>query len=192
MAKINLLPWREELRKQRQIDFLASLGAGILVTIVIMFGIRLTYEGLIENQNKRNAYLQTEISALDKKIKEIKELEKTKSRLISRMEVIQKLQSSRPAVVHMFDQLAKTVPEGVFLTSFTQSNNRLLLQGNAQSNARVSAYMRKLEGSPWLKGTNLSIIQAKGDSGGRVSGFNLTVTQTDGKQKVKDDKEEAE
>lgn len=188
MAQINLLPWREELRKQKQTDFLVSLIAGVVVTVVIMFGVRLTYEGIIDNQNKRNAYLQSEISALDKKIREIKELEKTKSRLISRMEVIQKLQSSRPAVVHMFDQLAKTVPEGVHLTNFTQSGNRLLVQGNAQSNARVSAYMRKLEQSPWLKGTNLSIIQAKGS----FNGFNLTVTQTDGKPKKSDLEGEAE
>lgn len=191
MAKINLLPWREELRKQRQTDFLASLGVAMLATVLVMFGVRLTYEGLIDNQNQRNTFLQSEISALDKKIKEIKELEKTKSRLIARMEVIQKLQSSRPAVVHMFDQLAKTVPEGVHLIDFSQNANRLLIKGNAQSNARVSAYMRKLEQSPWLKGTNLSIIQAKGDAAGRVSNFNLTVTQNEEIEKDKDANQES-
>jgi len=182
MAKINLLPWREELRKQKQTDFLASLIAAVVVTGIIMFGVHFTFNGLIEAQNDRNSILQSEIAALDKKIIEIKELEKTKSRLISRMEVIQTLQSSRPTVVHMFDQLAKTVPEGVFLTAFSQQSKKLIIKGSAESNARVSAYMRKLEASPWLKGTNLSIIQSQGGGQGRVRGFNLTVSQTDAKK----------
>ena len=121
MAKINLLPWREELRKQRQVDFLIWLAVGVLVSIFVMTGVHFSIEGLIETQGNRNRLIQNEISVLDKKIKEIQALDKTKSKLLARMEVIQRLQSSRPEIVHMFDQLAKTVPEGVYLTQFSQN-----------------------------------------------------------------------
>ena len=109
MAKINLLPWREELRKQRQVDFLIWLAVGVLVSIFVMTGVHFSIEGLIETQGNRNRLIQNEISVLDKKIKEIQALDKTKSKLLARMEVIQRLQSSRPEIVHMFDQLAKTI-----------------------------------------------------------------------------------
>ena len=174
MAKINLLPWREEQRQQRQLDFLIFLGIGTVFSIIVMALVHFSIQGLIENQNGRNQFIQKEISVLDKKIKEIKQLEKTKAKLLSRMEVIQKLQSSRPEVVHLFDQLAKTVPEGVYLTSFSQSGNKLSIAGNAQSNTRVSAYMRGLEKSPWLKGTNLNVIRSKGID---TNSFTLVVTQ---------------
>jgi len=175
MARINLLPWREELRKERQIDFLIMLGMGLLVAAVLMVMVHINFANRLENQQERNVYLQQEISIFDKKIKEIQSLEKTKRQLISRMEVIQRLQSSRPEIVHMFDQLAGTVPDGVYLTKFTQNGKNLLINGNAQSNTRVSAYMRSLEGSPWLKGTDLNIIQSKGAD---VNGFALKVSQT--------------
>ena len=175
MAKINLLPWREELRRQRQTDFLIFLGMGVLASVLIMLVVHFVIEGLIETQNNRNHFIQNEISVLDKKIKEIKALDKTKSKLLARMEVIQRLQSSRPEIVHMFDQLAKTVPEGVHLTKFNQSGNKLIIEGNAQSNTRVSAYMRNLEQSPWLKGTDLSAIRSKGVD---ANSFTLKVAQT--------------
>ena len=175
MAKINLLPWREELRKQRQTDFLIFLGMGVLASVLIMLVVHFTIAGLVETQNNRNRFLQNEISVLDKKIKEIKALDKTKSKLLARMEVIQRLQSSRPEIVHMFDQLAKTVPEGVYLTKFNQSGNKLVIEGNAQSNTRVSAYMRNLEQSPWLKGTDLNAIRSKGVD---ANSFTLKVAQT--------------
>lgn len=162
MAKINLLPWREELRKQRQTDFLIFLGAGVLASVLVMVAVHSSIDGLIDTQNNRNRFIQNEIVELDKKIKEIKTLDTTKSKLLARMDVIQRLQSSRPEIVHMFDQLAKTVPEGVYLTKFTQSGKKLAIAGNAQSNTRVSAYMRRLEQSPWLKGTDLNVIRSKG------------------------------
>ncbi|PCI23276.1 MAG: pilus assembly protein PilN [Piscirickettsiaceae bacterium] len=182
MAKINLLPWREDLRQQRQNDFLVMLGIGLAAASVLMIMVHVTYNGMTENQNNRNQYLQREIVVFDKKIKEIKALGKTKRQLISRMEVIQRLQSSRPEIVHMFDQLAKTVPEGVYLTKFSQQGKSLNISGNAQSNTRVSAYMRSLEKSPWLKGADLNIIKAKGVD---VNGFTLKVSQ----EKLKDSTE---
>lgn len=175
MAKINLLPWREELRKQRQVDFLIFLGMGVLASVLMMVAVHYTIDGLIETQNNRNRFIQNEISVLDKKIKEIEALDKTKSKLLARMEVIQRLQSSRPEIVHLFDQLAKTVPEGVHLTKFKQSGNNLAIEGNAQSNTRVSAYMRNLEQSPWLKGTDLNVIRSKGVD---ANSFTLKVAQT--------------
>lgn len=175
MARINLLPWREELRQQRQTDFLIFLGAGVVASILIMVLVHFTIVNLIDNQGSRNRFLQNEISVLDKKIKEIKELEKTKSKLLARMEVIQRLQRSRPEIVHMFDQLAKTVPEGVYLTKFNQSGTKLSIDGSAQSNTRVSAYMRSLEGSPWLKGTDLNVIRSKGVD---ANSFTLKVAQS--------------
>ncbi|PHS72754.1 MAG: pilus assembly protein PilN [Cycloclasticus sp.] len=175
MAKINLLPWREEHRKEQQADFLIFLGMGVSAAIVIMLSVHLTINSMIDNQNGRNRFLQNEITVLDKKIKEIKELEKTKSRLLARMDVIQRLQSSRPEIVHMFDQLAKTVPAGVYLTKFSQKGKSLSIAGNAQSNTRVSAYMRSLEESPWLKGTDLNVIRSKGVD---ANSFTLKVAQS--------------
>ncbi len=175
MVKINLLPWREELKKQRQTEFLILLGVGVVISILVMAATYLSIENLIETQNARNKFLQKEVLVLDKKIKEIKELEKTKSKLLSRMEVIQRLQSSRSDVVHMFDQLAKTVPEGVYLTKFSQSGQKLSIAGNAQSNTRVSSYMRSLEKSPWLKGTDLNVIRSKGLD---ANSFTLKVVQS--------------
>jgi type IV pilus assembly protein PilN len=175
MAQINLLPWREDLRKQNQLEFMIMLVIGVIVAIAIMAATHFTYSGMIENQENRNRFLKNEISALDKKIKEIKALEKTKNKLIARMEVIQRLQSSRSEIVHMFDQLARTVPEGVHLTNFTQKGKQLAITGNAQSNARVSAYMHSLERSPWLKGTDLSVIKSRTLG---VNGFALKVNQS--------------
>ena len=174
MAKINLLPWREELRKQRQVDFLIWLAVGVFISVLVMAGMHFSIEGLIETQNNRNRFIQNEISVLDKKIKEIQALDKTKTKLLARMEVIQRLQSSRPEIVHMFDQLAKTVPEGVYLTKFDQAGKRLTIAGNAQSNTRVSAYMRRLEQSPWLKGTDLNVIRSRGID---ANSFTLKVAQ---------------
>lgn len=175
MAKINLLPWREELRKQNQIEFYGMLGAGVLVAIVIMGSLHFSYVNMIEYQQSRNHFIQAKISILDKKIKEIKKLERTRNQLIARMDVIQRLQSRRSEVVHMFDQLARTVPEGVYLRKFSQRGSTLALDGKAESNARVSAYMNKLEASPWLKGTDLKTIKSEGLG---VNGFSLKAVQT--------------
>ncbi len=178
MAKINLLPWREELRKQQQQDFLVAILSAVGVTILLMFFVRSHINGMIDNQAKRNSFLDTEIAALDKKIKEIQELEDRKRKLIAKMDVIQQLQGSRPEIVHLFEEVAKSTPDGVHITKFAQSGNLLTFDGAAQSNARVSAYMRSLEASPWLVNPNLGVINTKSQSNqGRVSEFTLTIQQ---------------
>lgn len=188
MARINLLPWREKLRSQRKREFGFMLVGGVLVA-----GLAVGYwywfnEGQIDHQRKRNAYLQTEIKAVDKKIREINALEKTRKQLVGRMNVIQNLQASRPQVVHLFDEVVTTVPDGVHLTELTQSGNNVTVAGRAQSNARVSAYMRNIEQSPWLATPNLSIIenkeQAKSDAA-VGSEFTLSAKQVVPKEESK-------
>jgi type IV pilus assembly protein PilN len=188
MARINLLPWREKLRTQRKREFGAMLVGGILVA-----GMAVGYwywfnEGRIDHQRMRNAYLQTEIKAVDQKIREINKLEKTRKQLIGRINVIQNLQASRPQVVHLFDEVVATVPDGVHLTELTQSGSNVTVAGRAQSNARVSAYMRNIEQSPWLAAPNLKIIenkdQAKRD-GDEGSEFTLSAKQVVPKEETK-------
>ncbi|ORU90271.1 MAG: pilus assembly protein PilN [Cycloclasticus sp. symbiont of Poecilosclerida sp. M] len=174
MSRINLLPWREDLKKQRQREFLSTLGLAAIAMLLSMLLVHATYTSMIENQANRNSVIQKEIKLLDEKIKTINALAKTKNQLIARMQVIQNLQRSRPEIVHMFDQLATTVPEGVYLKSFIQNGQNLVIQGNAESNTRVSAYMDRLEESPWLKGTDLNIISSKALG---VNGFTLRVSQ---------------
>lgn len=177
MARINLLPWREELRKQQKKNFLAALGLAVGFTVVILFLVRSHLNGKIEYQNQRNQYLNEQIAIVDKKIKEIKDLEAQKNKLIAKMEVIQQLQVSRPEIVHLFDQIAKTLPEGIYITQFVQSGTHLTLDGIAQSNARVSAYMRNLEASPWMKAPRLNIIESKNATKERRSYFTLQAQQ---------------
>jgi len=178
MAKINLLPWREEFRKQQQQDFLVAILSGAGLTLLLMFFVRSHIDGMIENQGKRNTYLKNEIAVLDRKIDEIKLLEDKKRKLIAKMDVIQQLQGSRPEIVHLFDEVAKSTPDGVYIKKFVQKRNVLTLDGAAQSNARVSAYMRSLDASLWLANSKLNVINTKGISNqGRVSEFTLTVQQ---------------
>lgn len=163
MAKINLLPWREELRKQKQQDFLVGIGISVVITCLILIAVYLYIEGLKEYQQRRNQMLKDQIAMVDRKIREIKDIEEKKNKLLTKIEVIQKLQESRPEIVHLFDELAKVTPDGVYLTKFVQSGSSLTLNGKAQSNARVSAYMRAIENSPWLKEPKLDVIKGKGD-----------------------------
>jgi type IV pilus assembly protein PilN len=176
MARINLLPWRAERRKQRQKEFgimlaLSALGAVLLSFIIISY-----YSGQISGQNERNAFLREQITEVDKKITEIEELDKKKAKLLARKEVIEQLQSNRSQMVHLFDSLVRTIPDGAVLTSIKQDESQLTLEGKAQSNARVSTYMRNLEGSGWMTKPDLSIIEAKGDDKGLPYQFILTVT----------------
>jgi type IV pilus assembly protein PilN len=178
MTRINLLPWRDELRKQQQKDFLTAILMAIGLTASIMLYVHFYIDGAIDYQQQRNRYLQSQVAILNKKITQINNLEKKKKMLIAKMEVIQRLQASRPESVHLFDELAKTIPDGVHIKQFTQSGRKLTFLGKAQSNARVSAYMRNLERSPWIANPRLNIIQTKGKSKqSRVSDFKLVVHQ---------------
>lgn len=175
MAKINLLPWRLERRKQRQKEFYTMLGATAFAALLVAFGVVKYFDSLIENQNGRNQYLTAEIAALDVKIKEIEELDKKKAGLLARKQVIEQLQASRSQMVHLFDELVRTIPDGVRLASIKQNGNILTLEGLTQSNARVSSYMRALEGSGWMRSPDLSIIEAKGTEKAMPYAFTLKV-----------------
>ena len=175
MARINLLPWRAERRKQRQKEFMAMLGLSALAAAVLAFLIVGFYKGQIRGQNDRNAYLQEQITQVDAKIKEIEELDKKKAKLLARKEVIEQLQANRSQMVHLFDSLVRTIPDGVILTALKQEGDVLTLTGRSQSNARVSTYMRNLESSGWMTNPDLSVIEAKGDNKGLPYEFNLQV-----------------
>ncbi|GAB2501272.1 PilN domain-containing protein [Lysobacter humi (ex Lee et al. 2017)] len=176
MARINLLPWRAERRKQRQKEFTLMLGATAIGALVLALGINSYYGSQIDGQNARNTFLQGEITRVESQITEIDELNKTKARLLARKDVIEKLQSSRSQMVHLFDSLVRTIPDGVVLMSIKQDDQLLTLEGRSQSNARVSTYMRNLEGSGWMTNPELSVIEAKGDDKGLPYEFRLQVT----------------
>jgi type IV pilus assembly protein PilN len=176
MAKINLLPWRAERRKQRQKEFYTMLGGAALLAVVLSFGIVKYFDILIGTQNARNTRLTTEIAALDEQIKEIEALDKKKAELLARKAVIEQLQANRSQMVHLFDELVRTIPDGVRLNSIKQAGTQLTLDGVAQSNARVSSYMRAIEQSTWMSKPELSIIEARpGSDKALPYGFTLVV-----------------
>jgi type IV pilus assembly protein PilN len=160
MAKINLLPWRAERRKQREREFQTMLGGALIMGLLAVGVAIFHWDGLKEDQNNRNQMLEREIAALDAKIKEIEALQATREQLLQRKQIIEQLQSSRTQMVHMFDELVRTLPDGVRLTSMTQSAETLQIEGMAQSNARVSAYMRNIEKGGWIRRPDLKIVEA--------------------------------
>jgi len=178
MARINLLPWRDELRKERQKQFQTIAGLAALLMLAIIALVHIRMGAIIDNQQSRNSYLESEIKVLDKRIKEIQDLEKEKARLLARMDIIQQLQGSRPQVVHVFDELVTTLPDGVYLTSIKNTGTGITLDGFAQSNARVSSYMRKVDNAGWLSDPRLNVIETKDEKGQRISKFVLNVRQT--------------
>ncbi len=178
---INLLPWRQERRKQQQRNFAVAAGGAVAVALLAMMLVHVKISARIDYQQQRNQFLEGELAILDKKIKEIGELEKQKKNLVARMEVIQKLQTSRPGAVHFFDELAKTIPPGVQLTELTQVEQSVALSGIAESNTRVSGYMRNLELSPWFAAPGLVLVEARqaGADKRQTSRFSLKVMQTE-------------
>ncbi len=177
MTQINLLPWREAQRKERKRQFSSiAVGAALLMTVLVFYA-HVHINGLIEHQNARNKFLQDEIAKVDESIKEIRELESAKKALLIRMNVIQDLQSRRPMVVHMLDELVRAVPEGLFLHHVEQKGHEVILEGLAQSNARVSAFMRQLDASEWFDSPRLDVIQVEEKDGERSSKFTLVVKQ---------------
>lgn len=159
MPSINLLPWRAELRKRRQKEFLIGLGAAVGLAVIIALLSHFTVSTMIDAQQARNDLLRSEIALLDKQIEEILALEEQKARMVARMEVIERLQKSRPQVVKLFDDMVKTLPEGVYLSSVKQSARRLEFEGVAQSSTRVSAFMRNIDESEVLAKPDLKVIE---------------------------------
>ncbi|MDR2012912.1 MAG: PilN domain-containing protein [Rhodanobacter sp.] len=161
MARINLVPWRQERRKQREREFylmlaMAAVAAvGVVVLVIAWMGYR------VDEQVQRNAYLQSEIKALDKQIEEIKELDKTREQLLGRKGIIEQLESNRSQMVHLFDDMVRTIPDGVRLLSMKQTGNKLTLEGVAESNSSVANYMRNIDNSPWMGNSDLRKIENK-------------------------------
>lgn len=188
MAHINLLPWREERRAAKQKRFVTAMAAAVVMTALVIGLIWYGYSSAVAHQNDRNERLRSEIRILDKKITEIRELEKLKGQLLARMEVVENLQASRSAPVNFFNELAKTLPEGIYLSSVAMAGESITIVGSAQSNARVSAYMRALEASPWLTKPELVVIKTQAKGAVRSSHFTLRVKQI----VVRQEDEEAE
>jgi len=151
MPRINLLPWRAELRQRRKKEFLVALAGSLAVAAGAVYLSKLTVQGWTSAQQGRNQILRTEIAELDKQIQEITGLEAQRERLVARMQVITQLQRSRPEVVHLFDELVNAVPDGVYLLEVIQQGSKIQVRGNAQSSTRVSALMRNIDDSEWLR-----------------------------------------
>lgn len=177
MTRINLLPWRELKRREQDRQLLSVGVAAAVLMALIVFYASLHIGALIEDQNRRNAFLDSEIKKVDAQIAEIRELKKKRDALVARMQVIQQLQSDRTQVVHVFDDLVRKLPEGMYLTSVRQNAGNLVLQGIAQSNARVSSFMRNLDTSNWFGNPDLEVINVQAKGSERVSQFTLRVSQ---------------
>jgi len=178
MAGINLLPWREEARKKSQQQFVMSAVAAVTLGVLVV-GAGYTYmEGRISYQNQRNTYIQNEIKRLDIALKEIKTLDANRKALLDRIAVIERLQSTRPGIVHLFDEMVNALPKGLYLTQLSQKENKIKLEGKAESSARVSSYMNRLNASPWLSSSDLNTIKVDfKNNNNRLRYFSLNVTQ---------------
>jgi type IV pilus assembly protein PilN len=161
MPRINLLPWRDEERKERKLKFLVALGGAAVTACLVAFIGYLLMDSMVSAQKARNARLDEEIAVLDKQIEKINSLEAEKARFIARMEVIETLQRSRPEIVHIFDEIAKQLPDGVYLTAISQNGKRLKFEGVAQSSTRVSTFMRNIEASTYLKNPDLELVETR-------------------------------
>jgi len=181
--KINLLPWREELREQRKREFLNVLVGVIVLAGVIIFGVDRYYNWSIDTQKERNAYISKKIDVLEERIAEIKLLKQKRNELLSRMKVIQDLQGNRPVIVRMFDELARRLADRVFFTSVQLQNKELKIQGVAESNNRISSQLRNFEESEWFADPNVTEIKADPSFGPQASRFQLTVKQASPKEK---------
>lgn len=175
MANINLLPWREERREELKKEFFTILIGTILLAIGLVFVWHQYVTSQIDNQRSRNAYLTQQISELNSQVSEIKELKEKREQLVDRMRIIQELQGKRPEIVHVFDDLVRTIPDGVFYTDIERNGSSLVIKGTAESNNRVSSLMRKLDASDWFSGPNLQGVKANPSFGEQANDFVLTV-----------------
>ena len=177
MAHINLLPWREEQRQEQTRQFATVTVLSMVLTGAIIFVVHVMFNNQIDHQKYRNKMLQDEITTLDASLKQIDALEETKEQLLARMDVIQSLQQQRPQIVHLFDDFVRTVPEGIYLTNIKQEGEQLTIKGVAESNGRVSAYMRNIDSSEWMTTPKLKVIETR-EGTLRSSDFTLVTTQT--------------
>lgn len=178
MARINLLPWREQLREQRKQQFVATLIGMVMLGAALIFIGDQVFSSLINEQLSRNSFIERENQALDARIKEIQELRKKRQELIERTKVIQDLQGNRPITSHVFDQLARTIPEGVYFTAVRLTGKHISIEGAAESNNLISSLMRRQDASDWLALPSLAEVKALELDGQEASQFKLTVQQT--------------
>ena len=177
MPRINLLPWREEERKKRQRDFGVATAAAVVAGIAVVLLTMLAYSQMISSQESRNARLTAEIGELEKSIEEIDGLERQKERLLARMEIIEQLQKSRPEIVHLFDEMARQLPEGVYLTGLKQTGTRVEVRGVAQSSTRVSALMRQVDASEWMADPEVDRVETTQSGASRQAEFIVYLKQ---------------
>jgi type IV pilus assembly protein PilN len=173
MPRINLLPWREQERKVRRREFGVAAGAAVVAALVFALGGKLVYSSWIDAQNQENNLLKKEIVKLDAEIADIQDLEERRQRLLARMEIIDKLQRKRPEIVHQFDELVRTVPDGVYLSSLKQTGKKLEIKGVAQSSTRVSTFMRNIDSSTWMDSPELQVVETAKDSPTGGSSFTV-------------------
>jgi len=180
MTQINLLPWREERNEERKKQFLVVLFSTLAIAGGLVFLGNEIVSGMLNNQNNRNGYLQTEIATLDERIKLVEEIREMRKQLLARMQVVQDLQSNRTTMPRLFEQLVSTLPEGVYYGTLGMQGTRISINGFAESNNHVSALMRNLDGSDWLKGSVLSGVKAIDNKhlNGQANQFQLTVLQS--------------
>jgi type IV pilus assembly protein PilN len=176
MARINLLPWRAERQKERKKQFVLMLVLSAVAGFAAWFLVNTYYSMQISGQQERNAFLDQEIVTVKGKITEIEALEQKKNNLLNRKKVIEELQANRSQMVHLFDSLVRTIPDGVILTGINQEGDKLTLEGRSQSYTRVSSYMENLSASGWMTKPELSVIQVEGDNSGLPHTFTVTVT----------------
>ena len=182
MPRINLLPWREEERKKRQRDFGVAMGGSVVAAIAVVMLTIFGFSQMISSQEARNERLRNEIAELEKSIEEIDGLERQKERLLARMEIIDQLQKSRPEIVHLFDEMVRQLPEGVYLTGMKQTGSRVEIRGVAQSSTRVSALMRQIDASTWLRDPEVERVETTEIGSSRQAQFVVYLKQarTDG------------
>ena len=174
MATINLLPWREERRQLVKQQFLVVLGGVAVLAILLVVLAMSIVNSAISHQEGRNAYLQGHIKKINKEVAEIKDLETRRQQLLDRMSIIQDLQGTRPLIVRVFDEMVRTLPDGLFYTSVRRRDSHIEVQGIAESNNRVSSLMRKLDASPWFADPNLTAVSAASAYGDQASSFKLS------------------
>jgi type IV pilus assembly protein PilN len=174
MPRINLLPWREQERKVRRREFMVAAGGAVFAAIIFTLGGKLLYSSWTDSQNEKNTLLRNEIKKLDAQIADIQDLENRKQRLVARMEIIERLQRKRPEIVHLFDELVKTVPEGIYLTQIKETGKKLEMKGVAQSSTRVSTFMRNIDSSSWRDNPQLQVVESAKDSPTGGASFTLT------------------
>ena len=177
MPRINLLPWREAERQKRQRDFMVAMSGSFVAGLLVIALTNLSYSQMIGHQRDRNDRLESEIVELEKSITEIDGLERQKERLLARMEIIDQLQRSRPEIVHLFDEVTRQLPEGVYLTGLKQTGSAVEVRGVAQSSTRVSALMRQIDSSSWMTDPDLVKVETTEQGPGRKAVFTVNLNQ---------------